>query len=74
MKKIEKMIVRVSLLFSAFLLLLLVGCQPQVVEIEVTRVVTETETILEEVEVVKEVEVEVEKIVEVEVEAGSGRV
>ena len=70
-------------LFSAFALLV-VACQPQVVEVEkvvekevvVTQVVEvekEVEVVVEkEVEVVKEVEVEVEKIVEVEVLADRG--
>ena len=58
----------------SLLALFVVACQPQVVEVEVTREVeVEVEkevVVVEEVEVVKEVEVEkeVEKIVEVEVE------
>lgn len=51
---------------SLMSLALLAACQPQVVEVEVTRVTTET--VVEEVEVIKEVEVEVEgEMVEVEV-------
>ncbi|MEM8858468.1 MAG: extracellular solute-binding protein, partial [Chloroflexota bacterium] len=69
---------RFFVVIAALMLTMFVAaCQPQVVEVEtikeveveVTRVVTETETVIEEVEVVKEVEVEVEKIVEVEVPA-----
>ncbi|MEM7798777.1 MAG: hypothetical protein AAF633_06285 [Chloroflexota bacterium] len=57
---------------------LIVACQPQTVEVEVTRVVTEIETVSEEVEVevtrvvtemetvTEEVEVEVTRIVEQE--------
>ncbi|MFK7800997.1 MAG: ABC transporter substrate-binding protein [Anaerolineae bacterium] len=64
-----------GIIATFILIMFVVACQPQVVEVEkivekeveVTRVVTETETVIEEVEVVKEVEVE--KIVEVEVEA-----
>ncbi len=63
------------IILLAFACVLLVACQPQVVEVEVTRVVTETETVVEEVVVEKEVEVvvekEVEKIVEVESESSA---
>ncbi len=62
----KKLFFRLSLVTLGLLLLLITACQPQVVEVEVTRVVTETETIIEEVEVIKEVEVEVVKEVEVE--------
>ncbi|KAA3660888.1 MAG: extracellular solute-binding protein [Chloroflexi bacterium] len=69
---------RVSLLLALFALLglVLTACQPQTVEVEVTRVVTETETITEQVEVTRVVEgevvteeIEVTRVVEVEVEA-----
>ena len=59
---------------SLFVLLLVVlaltavACQPQTVEVEVTRVVTETETVTQEVEVTRMVEGEsVTEMVEVEV-------
>ena len=52
-------------LLVALLLLVLVACQPETVEVEVTRVVTETETITETV--TEEVEVEVTRVVEGEV-------
>lgn len=65
----KKMFFRLSLVALGLLLLLITACQAQVVEVEVTRVVTETETVIEEVEVIKEVEVEVVKEVEVEPEA-----
>ncbi|NHZ72755.1 MAG: extracellular solute-binding protein [Aquificales bacterium] len=57
--------------------LVLAACQPQTVEVEVTRVVTETETVTEEVEVTRVItetiveegeSVEVTRIVEVETE------
>ncbi|MEM9776421.1 MAG: TAXI family TRAP transporter solute-binding subunit, partial [Chloroflexota bacterium] len=83
----KKSVFKNSLIIGALvaLMMLAVACQPTVVtetvevEVEVTRVVTETETVVEEVvvekevEVVKEVEVEVEKIVEVEVPANNGQ-
>ena len=81
----KKMFFKNALFIGAFtaLMMLVVACQPQTVEVvkevEVTRVVTETETVVEEVEVVKEVEVEVvkevevEKIVEVEVAPSNGQ-
>ena len=47
---------------SMMALTLLAACQPQVVEVEVTRVTTET--VVEEVEVIKEVEVEGDTVVE----------
>lgn len=58
-----------ALLMAA--VLALVACQPQTVEVEVTRVVTETltEEVPVEVEVTVPVEVEVTRVVEVEVEA-----
>lgn len=66
--------VSIYLLAMLILALALVACQPQVVE--VTRVVTETETITEQVEVTRMVEgesvtemVEVTRVVEVEVPA-----
>ncbi|MFK7802524.1 MAG: hypothetical protein AB8G95_12895 [Anaerolineae bacterium] len=59
----KNLFIKVSLVITVALLLLLAACQPQIVEVEVTRI---TEVITE-VEVVKEVEVE--KIIEVEVEA-----
>ena len=74
---------RLSLFVMISLLaLVVVACQPQVVEVEVTRevevekeveVIKEVEVEVEkEVEVIKEVEVEVEKVVEVEVLAERG--
>ena len=86
MKMIEqkKIIVRLSLLVAGLIVLILAACQPQVVEVEVTRevevvvtveVVKEVEIIKEvEVEVVKEVEVEAESAAEDTVETGSGGV
>lgn len=58
----------------AVLALVLVACQPETVQVEVTRVVTETETVKEEVEVTRVVtetetiteEVEVTRVVEAE--------
>lgn len=80
-KMLPKKLIFVGALVA--LMMLVVACQPQVVtetvevEVEVTRVVTETETIVEEVVVEKEVEVvkevEVEKVVEVEVPANNGQ-
>jgi len=67
--------VSIYLLALLVLALALAACQPQTVEVEVTRVVTETQTITEQVEVTRMVEgesvtemVEVTRIVEVEVE------
>jgi phosphonate transport system substrate-binding protein len=57
---------RKLILLVVGLLLLTVAlsaCQPQTVEVEVTRVVTETQTQVEEVEVPVEVEVEVTRVV-----------
>ena len=65
-------------LIAAFALigLVLTACTPETVEVEVTRVVTETETITEEIEVTRVVEgesvtetIEVTRVVEVEVDA-----
>lgn len=71
---------KVAYIFAMLLLLVLVACQAQTVEVEVTRVVTETETVVEEVEVTRIVEgesitetvieeVEVTRVVEVEAAA-----
>ncbi len=69
----KKLFFRLSLVTLGLLLFLITACEPQVVEVEITRIVTETETVVEEVEVevevIKEVEVEVVKEVEVEAEA-----
>lgn len=73
MKKMTRknLFVKVSLVLTVVLILLLAACQPQVVTVEVEKVVEVTRIVevVEEVEVIKEVEVEVVK--EVEVEADS---
>ena len=69
---------RVTVFLAAFVLLglVLTACAPQTVEVEVTRVVTETEVVTEEIEVTRVIEgevvteqVEVTRVIEVEVEA-----
>ncbi|MCA9921153.1 MAG: extracellular solute-binding protein, partial [Anaerolineales bacterium] len=68
--------VRILIAALALLGLVLTACTPQTVEVEVTRVVTETEVVTEEVEVTRMVEgesvtemVEVTRVIEVEVPA-----
>ena len=68
---------KLYLLVGLLTLLFLIGCQSEPQIVEVTRVVTETETVIEEVEVTVEVEGETVTVVEevevtrvVEVEAG----
>ncbi len=52
--------------FLVVITAVLAACQPETVTVEVTRVITETETIVEEVEVTRVVEVEGEEVVIVE--------
>ncbi len=68
---------RATILIAAFALLglILTACQPQTVEVEVTRVVTQTETVVEQMEVTRVVEgevvteqVEVTRVIEVAAE------
>ncbi|UCG25814.1 MAG: carbohydrate ABC transporter substrate-binding protein, partial [Chloroflexota bacterium] len=60
----KKFRVLTLLVFVVIGVLVIAGCQPEAETVEVTRVVTETETITEEVEVTRVVEVEGETVTE----------